>query len=221
MDVTDREAVERAVAVVERELGPIDVLVNNAGVWGPIAPVWEVDPEEWWRAMEVNVRGSFLCSRAVLAGMVARRRGRIVNIASHAGVHRWPTVSAYAISKAAIIKLTENLAAEAKRFGVSVFTVHPGLVTTGLTDDAVALARRVDPASHQGRAAAWVLDEVAAGRAVAPEIGAQLVVALAAGRADALSGRYVTVHDDLGAMLERIEAIQRDDLYTLRLRTPT
>jgi NAD(P)-dependent dehydrogenase (short-subunit alcohol dehydrogenase family) len=221
VDVTERAAVDAAVAAVERALGPVDLLVNNAGVWGPVAPVWEADADAWWRAMEVNLRGSFLCSRAVLAGMVARRRGRIVNIASHAGVHRWPTVSAYAVSKAAIVKLTENLAAETSRLGVRVFAVHPGVVTIGLTDDAQALARRADPASHEGRAAAWVLGEVAAGRAVPPERGAALVVALAAGRADALSGRYVTVDDDLTAMLARVASADGAGLYTLRLHTGT
>jgi short chain dehydrogenase len=81
-DVTDRAAVERTVADTEARLGPIDFLVNNAGSASTVGPIWEVDPDEWWREVEVNLRGPLLCARAVLPGMIARRRGRIVNMAS-------------------------------------------------------------------------------------------------------------------------------------------
>jgi NAD(P)-dependent dehydrogenase (short-subunit alcohol dehydrogenase family) len=218
VDVAHGDGVAAAVRAVEGELGPIDLLVNNAGVWGPLGAMWEVDPDEWWQAISINLRGAFLCSHAVLPGMIERRRGRIINIGSHAGVFRWPHASAYAISKAAIIKLTENLAAETRRYGVSVFTLNPGIVTIGLTDQAMAMADVPD--SPGARAAAWIRGEVAAGRAVAPERGAELVLALASGRADALSGRYLTVHDDLGAQIASADEIERDDSYTLRLREP-
>src|SRR3954470_8352126 len=82
LDVTDRAMVDAMVETVERELGPTDLLVNCAGHIGAIGPIWEIDPDLWWRAYEVNVRGAMLCSRAVLIGMVARRRGRIVNLTS-------------------------------------------------------------------------------------------------------------------------------------------
>ena len=74
-DVSDARAAAAAVAAVVAELGPIDLLVNNAGVCGPVGPAWEVDADEWWRTIEVNLRSTFLCSRLVLPGMVARRRG--------------------------------------------------------------------------------------------------------------------------------------------------
>ena len=213
-DVADGPAVERAVAELERRLGPPDLLVNNAGVGGPIGPAWEVDPEQWWRTMEINLRGNFLCARAVLPGMVARRRGRIINLASNAGAFRWPLVSAYAVSKAALVKFTENLAAETRRHGVAVFAVHPGLVTVGLTEQALS----ADPAATTDAPMAWIRQEVAAGRAVPPERSGALVLALAGGRADALSGRYLTVDDDLAALVASADAIRRDDLYTLRRR---
>ena len=218
LDVQDQQAVEQGIGSIERRLGPVTLLVNNAGVWGPLAPIAEVDAEEWWRAVAINLRGSFLCARAVLPGMIARRSGRIINISSNAGVHRWPQVSAYAISKAALIKLTEHLAAETKKQGIAVFAVHPGLVTIGLTELALAMTAPAD--SPAGQAAQWVRQEVEAGNAVGPEVGADLVVRLASGCADALSGRYLTVHDDLDAFIARMAEIQRDDLYTLRLRKP-
>jgi NAD(P)-dependent dehydrogenase (short-subunit alcohol dehydrogenase family) len=214
-DVTDRRAVERAVQTVEQEFGRVDLLVNNAGIGGPIGPLWEVDPDEWWSTMDINLRGVLLCTRAVLPGMVARRYGRIINVASQAGAHRWPLVSAYATSKAAVIKFTENLAAEARREGVAVFAIHPGTVITGPT--AAVLRDEVPPDSHAGRIAAWFRQQVADGHAVPPECAGHLVVALASGRADALSGRYVSVYDDVHAWIDRGEEIRRDDLYRLRL----
>jgi NAD(P)-dependent dehydrogenase (short-subunit alcohol dehydrogenase family) len=216
LDVTDRRAVEHAVGRIATRLGPVALLVNNAGVSGPFAPLWEVDAEEWWRAMEINLRGSFLCARAVLPGMIEHRRGRIINIASHAGVFRWPLVSAYAISKAALVKLTENLAVEVKKLGVAVFAVHPGIATIGLTE--AALAATAAPESSVGRATGWVRQQVEAGHAVPPERSADLVLRLALGHADAMTGRYLTVADDLDALIARAAEIQQDDLYTLRLR---
>ena len=90
-DVSDPHAVERMAGEVERALGGVDLLVNNAGDAGPIGPVAEIDPEHWWRCQEVNLRGPLLCSRAFLPGMIVRRGGRIVNVASGAGTSPSPT----------------------------------------------------------------------------------------------------------------------------------
>jgi NAD(P)-dependent dehydrogenase (short-subunit alcohol dehydrogenase family) len=81
-DVTDQAAVDSVVNDVEQTLGPISVLVNNAGVLGPVGLIWEVDPEEWWRCIEINLRGAFLYARAVVPRMIERQRGRIVSVAS-------------------------------------------------------------------------------------------------------------------------------------------
>jgi NAD(P)-dependent dehydrogenase (short-subunit alcohol dehydrogenase family) len=214
-DVTARDAVAKSVAEIERVHGRIDVLVNNAGLWGPIDNLWEADPDAWWRTMEVHIGGSFHCSRAVVPGMIARGAGRIINIVSHAGVHRWPTCSAYAVSKAAVVKLTENLAVELGRTGVAVFAYHPGLLTIGLGEQAAEM--RAAPGSAADRAAAWIRSEFAAGRAVTAERAADFLVALASGAADGLSGRYLTVDDDLPALRKRIDEIKRADLLTLKL----
>jgi NAD(P)-dependent dehydrogenase (short-subunit alcohol dehydrogenase family) len=215
-DVADAPAAERGLSELESRLGRIDLLVNNAGMWGPIDNLWEADPEAWRRTIEVHVGGTFNCSRAVLPGMVRRGDGRIVNVVSNAGVHRWPTCSAYSVSKAAVIKLTENLAVETRALGVGVFAFHPGLLEIGLGEE----AKRMQPASDTaaGRVAAWLHAEFAAGRTVEPERAAAFLLALASGRADGLSGCYLTVKDDLDALEARAREIQRDDLLTLRLR---
>ncbi len=102
-DLSDPEAAATAVDKLRHEFGPVDLLVNNAGISGPIGPGWEVPEQDWWRTIEVNLRSVDLCSRLVLPEMVARRRGRIVNVTSQAGVFRWPLASAYSVSKAAVV----------------------------------------------------------------------------------------------------------------------
>ena len=120
-DVTDERSLGTAVERLRERLGPVEVLINNAGIVGPIGPAWEVDADQWWRTMDVNVRGTLLAMQLVLPEMVLRRSGRIVNLSSQAGVFRWPLVSAYSVSKAAVVKLSENMAprdAAAQRRGL-------------------------------------------------------------------------------------------------------
>jgi NAD(P)-dependent dehydrogenase (short-subunit alcohol dehydrogenase family) len=216
LDVTDRQAVEAGMSHVEQSFGPIDLLINNAGLLGPVANLWEADPGEWWRTMEVHIGGTFLCSRAVLPGMISRGRGRIINVVSNAGVFRWPTCSAYSVSKAAVVKLTENLSAEVRTHGVTVFAFHPGLMQIGLSEKAFNLQADLD--SPVGRANAWVRGEIAAGHAVSPERVAGFIAALATGQGDGLSGRYLTVFDDLRTLAAQAENIRSADLLTLRVR---
>ena len=217
-DVTDADAIARAHDAIAASLGPVDVLVNNAGVGGPMGEMWDVDHEQWWSTVEINLRGTFVCSRAVLPAMVARRTGRIVNVVSNAGAHRWPYFTAYAVSKAAVIKLTENLAAEAREHGVSVFAVHPGLVRAGLTDSPLLDGPPPAEDSLEGRVRSWFEGEIAAGRSVSAEQAAELVFDVASGRLDALSGRYIAMEDDLDALIERAHEIRGRNLHALKVQ---
>ena len=214
-DVTDEDAVGRACEEIEASLGPIEVLVNNAGLPGPLGALWEVDTGEWWKTVDVNLRGTFLCARAVLPGMVDRGRGRIVNIVSHAGVHRWPYMTAYAVSKAASIKLTESLALETRDAGVAVIAAHPGLVRAGFTDAALARGPAASPLEQ--KMLAWFERELAEGRTVSAEQAAAFIVEVASGRADALSGRYVAIGDDLDALVDRADDVRRRNLQALKV----
>jgi NAD(P)-dependent dehydrogenase (short-subunit alcohol dehydrogenase family) len=138
---------------------------------------------------------------------------RIVNITSDAGVYRWPQVSAYSVSKAAVIKFTENLAAESSRSGVRVFSVHPGITPIGLSER--ALAGAAPPGSAEARMHAWIRRELRAGRGAESALVARLVTRLATGDADRLSGCHLSVHDDLDAILAGGEDSR--DRYQLRL----
>ena len=209
-DVTSPESVARVMDDVERALGPIDVLVNNAGHGGTPGPVWELDPDDWWRTQTVNVRGPFLCMRAALARMVPRGSGRIVNVSSRAGNVGIPYASAYATSKVALTRLTEIAAAEAKPHGVHVFAIEPGTVRTAMTE------RLLESAA--GRTwLPWYRETFDTGRDASPDDGAALVARLAAGHADALAGRFLSRADDLDALVAEAEAIVRDGRLVLRL----
>jgi NAD(P)-dependent dehydrogenase (short-subunit alcohol dehydrogenase family) len=216
-DVTDERAAAAAVADLRERLGTPDILINNAGISGPIGPVWQALAADWWRAVEVNLGGAFVLTQLALTHMIPAGRGRIINITSYAGVYRWPLLSAYAASKAALVKLTETLAEETRPHGVSVFSVDPGLLPIGLGE--AALSGSADPQTPEGRVYHWIRDQLAAGRGTDPEQAARLIVALASGRADRLSGRHLSVADNLDALLTQIGQIERDDLHTLRLRT--
>ena len=149
--------------------------------------------------------------------MIVAGHGTIINVTSNAGVYRWPLVSAYATSKAALVKLTENLAAETRSSGISVLSVDPGLLPIGLTQP--AMSRTPDPSRASDIPAAWVQAQLASGHGADPDQAARLILRLAAGHGDRLSGRHLTVTDDLDGLLARIDEIKQHDLHTLRLRT--
>jgi NAD(P)-dependent dehydrogenase (short-subunit alcohol dehydrogenase family) len=212
-DVTDGAALAAAVRSVHDRLGPIDLLVNNAGVIGPVGPSWEVDAAAWWQTMDVNLRGLFTCTQLVVPTMIAAGRGRIINMTSEAGVFRWPLVSAYSVSKAAVAKFTENLAHETSRHGITAFSVHPGLLPIGMAE--LVHASDAPPDSHEGRIFAWVRRQLRDGAGASPDAAMDLIMKIATGHADALSGRHLSVHDDLDAILAGIDQVRARDLYLL------
>lgn len=211
VDVTDQAATERLMAQVTEQLGPIDLLVNNAGSFGAIGPVWEVDPEHWWRDVETNLRGAFLCCRAVLPGMIARQRGKIINLSGGGSTNGFPYGSGYGSSKAAVVRFSECLALETRELGVQIFAMGPGLVRTAMTELQLSTPEGRRWLPRIGR----MFEE---GRDVPPERAGQLAVFLASNDVAHLTGRAVGVADDPEDLVLRAETIQQDDLYTLRLR---
>jgi NAD(P)-dependent dehydrogenase (short-subunit alcohol dehydrogenase family) len=198
LDVSDRTSVENAVALTEAELGPIDLLVANAGISGPGDAL--ADPDEWWHTFEVNVRGVYLCNHAAATRMVERGSGRIVNVAS--GSAYLPSVqmgssTAYGASKAAVHRFSELLATQLAPSNVFVFSISPGLVKTSMTE------------GHIPDDAPWT----------PPECAPALVRALASGDLDELAGRYLHAeHDPPETLRARIQEIRDGDLNAIRLR---
>jgi NAD(P)-dependent dehydrogenase (short-subunit alcohol dehydrogenase family) len=209
-DVTDRQEVQSMVAAVQETLGPVDLLVNNAGQFGPVGPLAAADPDEWWQALEVNLRGPLYCARAVLPGMLARGHGRIVNVSSGVGLTAIPMLSAYVVSKTALYRLSENLAAETRGHGVMVFAFDPGLVRTAISESALSCG---EPSIEQ-----WFTDAFAGQKDVSAGSAATLVAYLASGAADVLSGRNIDISRDVTQMVARAAEIEEHDLYVLRER---
>ncbi len=197
-DVTRPGDVERIVGETERQHGPVSLLVSNAGVPGPFGPLWTVDPELWWAAQEVHVRAPMLYLRRVMPGMIERRRGRIIIVSALASRMVAPYLSAYCVGKIAQTRITAEAAAEAKGLGVSIFAIDPGFAFTGIAEETM----------NSKDAQRWLPGMVGRiqARRDSPDRDADLVrcarrcLALASGRYDALSGRYMELDDDLEAM---------------------
>lgn len=200
-DVTDAASIAHAVAKVEEVLGPVGLLVSNAGVPGPFGPIWQVDPDEWWRAQAIHIRAPMLFMQAVLPGMVARDAGRVICVSAKAARIVAPYMSAYCTGKIAQNRIVAEAAAELadSNSKVSVYAIDPGFVFTDLAretlEDAAAQRflggmmerlreKQADPSAH---------DDL--------ERCAQRVLDLASGRYDALSGGYFELPDDLDEKL--------------------
>jgi NAD(P)-dependent dehydrogenase (short-subunit alcohol dehydrogenase family) len=210
-DVVDEHAAERAISAVEAEFGLIDVLVNNAGTIGPIAPFAETASDAWWHSVEVNLKGPMLVSRRVLPGMIARGEGRIINLVT--GVAPFAYFSGYCAGKAALIRFSECLAAEVRPHGIAVFPMGPGTVRTAMSEYSLN--------SPEGRQwLPWFKRIFDDGLDLPPERPAELAVRLASGRYDALSGLTLNPRDDLDEILAHLEEVERDKLYSMRLSRP-
>jgi 3-oxoacyl-[acyl-carrier protein] reductase len=134
-DVADPASVQRLVETVLASHGQIDILVNNAGIVGHAAPIQEQSDEDWARMLAIDLTGVFLCCRAVIPHMLARRRGRIINIASIAGKEGNPNMVPYSAAKAGVIGLTKALAKEVARQGIFVNAIAPALIQTGMVGE--------------------------------------------------------------------------------------
>ena len=165
VDVTDTAA----VAAAAERAGPVDILVNSAGIVGPAGPLWEIPPDGWDRTFAVNVRGIFNTCRAFVPGMRERGWGRIVNIASISGKDGNPNMSAYSASKAAVIALTKSLGKELATSGVLANAIAPAVIATPMNADTdpAALAhmtglipmRRVGRAEEVAELIAWLASD--------------------------------------------------------------
>jgi NAD(P)-dependent dehydrogenase (short-subunit alcohol dehydrogenase family) len=148
LDVVSPKSVEDAAAAVKNAFGRCDVLVNNAGVLGSFALIADSNPEDWWQVLDVNVRGPYLVSRAFLPLLLATSDSYVVNISS-VGAHLInPTLSAYQISKLAVIRLTQLLNAEYGSKGVISFSIHPGNCATDIVGGPEGISDAHKPSTY-------------------------------------------------------------------------
>ncbi|GAA2759791.1 SDR family NAD(P)-dependent oxidoreductase [Actinopolymorpha rutila] len=199
-DVTRPPHVTAAVERISSELGPVDLLVNNAGrIESAEVPVWESDPDEWMSVVETDLFGPYLFCRAVLPAMVEAGHGRVVNVTSGAAVRDSAIYSAYGAAKTGLLRLTGSIVAAGADAGITAFDLSPGHVATDMTRSM---------AMHDDRTSWTPVEEFT-----------DLVVAAAKGRLDPLSGRYLRAGtDNLDDLLAAAGDLARADARTLRLR---
>jgi NAD(P)-dependent dehydrogenase (short-subunit alcohol dehydrogenase family) len=210
-DIVDRDAVETVFAAIERDLGPVSLLANNAGSFTAFGPIWTVDPEAWWRDIEINLRGTFNCCRAAIPRMLARKRGRLINMVGGGTGTSFPNGSGYASSKAGLLRFTECVSDTLRDSGVLAFAMDPGLVRTAMTE--------LQLTSDEGRRYLTDIPQLFGnGVDVSPTLAAQLSVEIGGGRFDMLYGRMLmAAGGDLDLDEAAIDAIVAADFRSLRV----
>lgn len=216
-NVTDPTDVANLTKAAMDSHGGIDILVNAAGVYGPIGAMWEVDPDEWLQALHINLYGTFLCCRAVLPYMVEKRSGSIINYSGGGATAPLARFSAYGISKAAVVRLTETLAEEVKQYDIRVNAIAPGAVDTRLQDQVLAAGERA------GRLLKQIRELRETGKGGVPrELPAELAVFLASAGSSPLTGKLISAPHDGWQTWDgdRIEEVASLPWFTLRRIDP-
>jgi NAD(P)-dependent dehydrogenase (short-subunit alcohol dehydrogenase family) len=215
-DVAKAADVERLVQQTAAQLGRLDILVCNAGVYGPLGTIEEIDWDAWVQAIEINLYGVVLCCRSAVPIMRQQGGGKIIILSGGGATSPLPRVSAYAASKAAVVRFAETLAEEVKESRIDINAVAPGALNTRLTDQIVeAGPERVGKQLYE-RAVQWQ-----GGSATPLDVGADLVTFLASSESDGITGRLIAaVWDDWRHFPEQREKIAASDVYTLRRIVP-
>jgi NAD(P)-dependent dehydrogenase (short-subunit alcohol dehydrogenase family) len=215
-DVSVEEDVTQLIAKALEEFGRIHILVNNAGVYGPFGSIDEVNWPEWVRAMEININGSVLPTRALLPHFKQYRYGKIVQLSGGGATSPLPRITAYAASKAAIVRLMESLAEDVKGSGIDVNAIAPGALNTRMMDQLIAAGPEAVGAAFYDR-----MRQVAADGGTPLGTGAALAVFLGSPESDGITGRLLSaVWDPWKQLPEHRAELADSDIYTLRRIVP-
>lgn len=214
-DVAGEIQVNELVAFTLRELGSLQVLVLNAGIYGPMGATESVSLDEWHRALDINLFGVLLPCRAVIPHFKKAGRGKIVVLSGGGATNPLPNISSYAASKAAVVRLAETLAEELKPFHVDVNAVAPGALATRLVDEVLAAGPEKVGAAFFEKNKQWKEKG-----ATPLELGAKLAVYLASAESDGISGKLISAQWDPWEHLHEFKADLNSDIYTLRRIVP-
>jgi NAD(P)-dependent dehydrogenase (short-subunit alcohol dehydrogenase family) len=216
-DVSSETAVRSFTKRAIEELGSVQVLVNNAGVYGPKGPSESVDWSDWVRAIEINLYGVMLPCRALMAHLREQGWGKIINLSGGGATQPMPMLSAYAASKAAVVRLTETLAEELRQHHVDVNAVAPGALNTRLLDEILSAGPEVVGKAFHDKA---VKQRDSGGTPLG--LGAELCVYLASHESDGITGKLISAQwDPWRNMGKYREVLTKTDIYTLRRIVPT
>ena len=215
-DVSAESAVAAFFDSTIRGFGSVHILVNNAGIYGPKGPTESVDFNEWKRAMEINLYGVLLPCRAVIPHFKSSGHGKIINLSGGGATAPMPLISAYAASKAAVVRLTETLAEELRSFHVDVNAVAPGALNTRLLDEVLEAGPSTVGDAFYQRA---LKQKETGGAPIA--LGAQLCVWLASAESNGITGKLLSAQwDPWKSLASRATELASSDIYTLRRIVP-
>jgi NAD(P)-dependent dehydrogenase (short-subunit alcohol dehydrogenase family) len=214
-DISDEKQVNDLVALALRELGSLHALVLNAGIYGPMGATESVSLEEWRRAMDINLYGALLPCRAVIPHFKKNGRGKIIVLSGGGATNPLPNISAYAASKAAVVRLAETLAEELKPFHVDVNAIAPGALKTRLVEQVLEAGPEKVGAEFFAKNKKW-----SAEGAVPLELGANLAVYLASAESDGITGKLISAQWDPWEKLHEFKNDLSGDIYTLRRIVP-
>jgi 3-oxoacyl-[acyl-carrier protein] reductase len=213
-DVADAEASAAAVKEAQRSLGDIDVLVNAAGIQPPIGLFAENCLEAWERTIQVNLMGPVRVIHAVLPGMRVRRQGKIINFSGGGATGPRPRFSAYAASKAALVRLTETLAVELEPYNIQVNAVAPGAVNTQMLDEVLDAGEKAGAEYHQAQ-------ERVRNGGTPVELACELVLFLSSPASGDITGKLISApHDPWKEWAGKADKLNDTPLYTLRRLDP-
>lgn len=216
LDVSSDAEVAAFTAEAIKTLGRVHVLVNNAGVYGPKGPTEEVDADLWRKAVEINLMGVFYVCRHFIPHMKASGGGKIINLSGGGATAPLPRISAYAASKAAVVRLSETLAEELREFHIDVNAIAPGALNTRMLDEVLAAGPEKVGQAFYSKA----LKQKESGGAPLDK-GAALAVYLASSESDGITGKLISaVWDPWPFDSERKTDISSSDIYTLRRIVP-
>lgn len=214
-DVSQPEQVKSMVDFTVEKFGTVDILVNCAGILGPIGLSSEVSAKDWLESIKINLFGTFLCIQAVLPIMIAKKKGKIINFSGGGAVSPRPRLSAYSASKAAVVRLTETWADEVKEYNIYINAIAPGAVNTLLLEKVLEAG---ETAGKEEQAKAIKQKQ---GGGTPPEKAAELAVFLASPKSDGLTGRLISaVWDDWPDVPKHLDEIMSSDIYTMRRMIP-
>ena len=203
------------VAYALRELGSLQALVLNAGIYGPMGSTESVPLDEWRRALDINLFGVLLPCRAVIPHFKKAGRGKIIVLSGGGATNPLPNISSYAASKAAVVRLAETLAEELKRFHVDVNAIAPGALKTRFVDQVLEAGPEKVGADFFAKNKKW-----SEAGAVPLELGANLAVYLASAASDGITGKLISAQWDPWEKLHEFKGDLNSDIYTLRRIVP-
>lgn len=215
-DVADMDQVTALVTAAIEAFGTVHILVTNAGVYGPMGAIEDVDWDVWTQAIEINLYGTIMPVRALIPHMKAKGYGKIVNLSGGGATSPLPNISAYAASKAAVVRMTETLAGELRDHNITVNAVAPGALNTPLQDQLLEAGPDVVGEKLYNK-----IKQVRNGGGAPMEKSAALCVFLGSHESDGISGRLISaIWDDWGDMPNHQDEIASSDVYTLRRIIP-